>query len=219
METLEQIKTGEEIIESLQWRYATKKFDPSKKLAEDQVNTLLGTLELSASSMGLQPYRFIHVRDRDVREELRIHSYDQSQITDSSELIVFAAKATLSAEDIEELVRREGEMRGYDETSIHKRIASVSNYVKQKDPEEFLAWTSRQLYISMGKLLEAAALMRIDACPMEGIKGSEYDRILGLEPLNLRAFAVVTLGFRSDSDAYAGKPKVRLPREQIIKTI
>jgi len=219
MDTEEKIMTSEEIIQALNWRYATKKFDPEKKLSEDQVEGLLETLRLTASSMGLQPYRFIHVKDDKVRKELRAHSYDQPQITDASELIVFAAKNKFTQADIEEIVKREGRLRGYEDEAIEKRIASVTRYVDRKDEDEFLAWTSRQLYISIGNLLSAAALMWVDACPMEGIKGKEYDRILGLEPLNLRSFAVVTLGFRSESDGYASKTKVRLPRERIIKTI
>jgi nitroreductase len=218
MEHTAEVLTGNDIVEALNWRYATKKFDPEKKLGDEQVESLLETIRLSASSMGLQPYRFIHVKDEALRRELRSHSYDQPQITDASELIVFAAKEKFTDEDISQIVEREGEIRGYDKEKIEKRVKSVTKYVRSKNPDEFFAWTGRQTYIAIGKLLSAAALMRVDACPMEGIKGEDYDRILGLETLNLRSLAVVTLGFRSENDAYASKPKVRLPKDQIIKT-
>lgn len=218
MEHTSEVLTGNDIVEALNWRYATKKFDPDKKLNDEQVESLLETIRLSASSMGLQPYRFIHVKDQALRRELREHSYDQPQITDASELIVFAAKEVFTDEDISQIVEREGEIRGYDKEKIEKRVNSVTKYVRGKKPDEFFAWTARQTYIAIGNLLSAAALMRIDACPMEGIKGKHYDRILELETLNLRSLAVVTLGFRSENDAYASKPKVRLPKEKIIKT-
>jgi nitroreductase len=219
METTEFMISEKQLIEALNHRYATKRFDPNRKLAPEQVKALLEALRLSASSMGLQPYRFIHVKDSDVRQELRVHSYDQPQITDASELVVFAAKTEYSDEDIRDIVTREGKLRGYDDEQIKKRIASVTKYVRGKEGDRLFHWNARQLYIAIGNVLTSAAVLGIDACPMEGIKGKEYDRILGLETLNLKSLAVVTLGYRSSEDTYAKKAKVRLPAEKIIKTI
>jgi len=216
--TIERL-TGEEVISALNWRYATKKFDPDRKLRKDQVETLLEVLQLSASSMGLQPYEFIHVKHPKTRERLKEHSHAQNQITDASELIVFAAKTKVDNEYIEDFARLEGELKGRSEEQIQRRIASTMTYVSRMDEAELFNWNSRQAYIALGNLLSIAAVMRIDACPMEGIIGDEYDRILQLEPLNLRSLAVVTLGFRSSRDSYASQPKFRFPPGQIIKTV
>lgn len=218
METTKRI-TGKELISAMNWRYATKKFDPDRKLTEDQVNSLLESLRLSASSMGLQPYEFVHVRDPEIREQLKEHSYGQGQITDASELIVFAAKTSISREYIEEYARAEAALRERSEDQILRKIESTLAYVSQSDAAELFNWNSKQSYIAMGSLLSAAALLQIDSCPMEGIIGEEYDRILRLEPLNLRSLAVVTLGYRSSADSYASQPKFRFPQGRIIKTM
>ncbi|MCZ4408818.1 nitroreductase family protein [Cryomorphaceae bacterium 1068] len=219
METTVERLTGEELISALNWRYATKKFDPERNLDDQQVDVLLESLRLSASSMGLQPYEFIHVKNPEIREQLKEHSHGQTQITDASELIVFAAKTKIGEEHIEDYARLEGELRDRSEDQIQRKIAGTLDYVNRMDKEQLFNWNSRQVYIAMGTLLSAAALMGIDACPMEGIKGEDYDRILQLEALNLRSLAVVTLGYRSSDDSYASQPKFRFPRGRIIKTI
>ncbi len=207
-----------ELVHALNWRYATKKFDPNKQIPKEDRETLFESLRLSASSMGLQPYRFIRVTNADLREQLRKVSFDQSQITDASEMIVFAAKTEYSVSDIERIIRLGGELRGYDEDKLVKRIESTKRYVDRKSKSELFEWNARQAYIAMGSLLTAAAVLGIDACPMEGINGAEYDRILGLNPLNLGSLAVVTLGYRSEIDKYSSEAKVRLPMDEVFLT-
>ncbi len=219
METTLERLTGEELISVLNWRYATKKFDPDRKLNDEQVDALLESLRLSASSMGLQPYEFIHVKNPEVRQQLKEHSHGQTQITDASDMIVFAAKTKIDQKHIEDYARLEGELRDRTEEQIQRKIEGTTAYVNRMDDEQLFNWNSRQVYIALGTLLSAAALMGIDACPMEGIKGEEYDRILQLEALNLRSLAVVTLGYRSSEDSYASQPKFRFPQGRIIKTI
>jgi nitroreductase len=218
METMTRISESE-LIDALNWRYATKKFDPEKKLSDQQRNTLLQVLTLSASSMGLQPYNFIHVKDAEIRKELKEVSSGQSQIVDASELIVFAAKTKIARDYVEQFARLEGELRNRSEEQINRKMDKTIQYVSKKSPDELFNWNCRQAYIAMGNLLTAAAVLGIDACPMEGIDPREYDRILQLEDVNLRSLAVVTLGFRSSSDSYADEPKFRFPEGQIIKTI
>jgi nitroreductase len=219
METTIDRLTGQELISALNWRYATKKFDSERKLDDQQVDVMLESLRLSASSMGLQPYEFIHVKNPEIREQLKEHSHGQTQITDASELIVFTAKTKIGKKHIEDFARLEGELRDRSEEQIQRKITGTMDYVNRMNEEELFNWNSRQAYIAMGFLLSAAAMMGIDACPMEGIKGEEYDRILQLEALNLRSLAVVTLGFRSSDDSYASQPKFRFPQGRIIKTI
>jgi len=208
-----------QLIEALNWRYATKKFDPDQKIDEQTLDALLEATRLSASSMGLQPYKFIHVKDVEVRKSLREHSFDQSQITDASDLIVFSAMKEISDDHIEEFARTEANLRNRSEEQIERKIKSTKAYISRMNPDELLQWNSRQAYIAMGTLLSAAALMKVDACPMEGIIPKEYDRILQLEHVNLQCLAVVTLGFRSADDSFSSQTKFRFPKGQIIKTI
>ena len=210
---------SQELLGALNWRYATKKFDPNRKLDLKTLNTLLEATRLSASSMGLQPYKFIHVKDVGVRESLKEHSFNQTQITDASDMIVFAALNSISDEHIEQYARTEGELRNRTEEQIERKMKSTKAYVDRMNADEQFIWNSKQAYISMGTLLSTAALLNVDACPMEGINPKEYDRILQLEALNLRSLAVVTLGFRSSEDAYSDQSKFRFPKGQIIKTI
>lgn len=219
METKTEVNTATRIIDALNWRYATKKFDPSRKLSAEDMDTLMEALRLSASSMGLQPYRFLRITDPEVRKQLREVSFDQPQITDAAEMIVFAAKPEYTDSDIDDFLAESRARRGFSDEDIAKRKKSIQKHVAGFKGKELLEWTSRQMYIAIGQLLATAALMEIDACPMEGIKAPEYERILKLDEKGLQAFAVVTLGYRSEEDDLAEKPKIRLPREILFEEI
>jgi len=207
------------IIEALNWRYATKKFDPKREIPESDMNILLNSLRLSPSSMGLQPYTFFRVKSSQLREKLKEHSFNQSQITDASELIVFASKTKITKTEIESFARLNTEIRQKDSDSEQRQVKRLSSYIENFETEAFFNWTSRQAYIAMGILLASAAQLKIDSCPMEGIQGREYDRILDLEPLNLRTISVVALGYRSEEDSYQWEPKVRKPLNDLISMI
>ena len=208
-----------DITESLEWRYATKKFDPNAKIPEYQLNTLLNSVRLSPSSMGLQPYHFIRVVNASVRAELRRYSHNQSQITEASELIVFTAMKSIGENEIREFVERNAKIRKKDPESVQRQIGKLTRFIDKFEGESLFDWTSRQAYIAKGILLASAAQLKIDACPMEGIEVVEYDRILGLEALNLGTISVVTLGYRSTEDTYQWEPKVRKPLEDLISMI
>ncbi len=209
-------KRGEALIQSLNWRYATKKFDPERGIKTEDMDTLMEALRLSASSMGLQPYRFLRIRDAALRKELRAASMDQAQITDAAEMIVFAAKRKYTETDISDFLQESQEQRGYSDEDVEKRRKSIRKHVNSFDENEFLNWTSRQLYIAVGQLLCSAASLGIDACPMEGFKAKEYARILSLDSKGLQAFAVVTLGYRLPEDALAKQAKIRLPQSKLF---
>jgi nitroreductase len=207
-----------ELIQMLQWRYATKKFDPDSKLGEETQSALLESLRLSPSSMGLQPYVFVRITNADLRRELRAVSSDQAQITEASELIVFAAKTEISDDEIENFVRLGGELRGHTPEAMEKRIASVKRFVANHTPEALFEWSARQAYIAIGQIVTSAAVLGVDACPMEGIKKDEYNRILELDAHKVKALAVVTLGYRSIEDATASYPKVRKSMNELFIT-
>jgi len=213
------IQEDTNIIEALDWRYATKKFDPNRKISESEMDILLNSLRLSPSSMGLQPYAFFQVNDSDKRKKLREHSFNQSQITEASEMIVFASKTKITREEIERFAQLNADIRKKNSDSENRQAQRLSTYVDNFESEALFNWTSRQAYIAMGMLLASAAQLKIDSCPMEGIEGREYDRILDLEPLNLRTISVVTLGYRSKEDSYQWEPKVRKPLNDLISMI
>lgn len=209
-------KMDVQLMEALEWRYATKKFDTNRAISDADLRTLMQAMRLAPSSMGLQPYRFLRITDPKLRAELQKVSFNQSQITQASELIVFAAKTEYTDADIDEFLDASQKARGFSDEDIAKRAKSIRKHVDGFSKEDLPQWNAKQLYIAMGQLLTSAALMGIDACPMEGVKPEEYASILKLE--GLEVCAVVCLGYRSSDDALATQAKIRLPLETLVKT-
>lgn len=215
MKTIE----GTQLIDQLNWRYATKQFDPTRKIPAEQWAALEEALLLSPSSLGLQAWEFVVVEDPAVREELKAVSWGQAQITDASHLVVFTAKKDYGEADIDAYMQRISEVRGAPLDALAPFREMVEGGVSSKEPEARAEWLARQPYIALGVLLTSAALMGIDACPMEGIVPAEYDRILGLGEKGLTALVVATVGYRSPDDKYADMPKVRFPADRMISRV
>jgi nitroreductase len=208
------------LIEALNWRYATKSYDTSKKIPADAWKTLEQSLVLAPSSYGLQPYKFIVVNDPAKRAELRPHSWGQSQITDASHLVVFAARTTLTEDHVKEFIRLTSEARGVPADALGGyRDLIVGDLVKGPRHEIIQHWSARQAYIALGELLTSAALLKIDATPIEGFSPPDYDKALGLEGSGYSAVVVAALGYRATDDKYASLPKVRFPVQQLIETV
>ncbi len=208
---------ADQLLEQLNWRYATKQFDPSRKVPAEQWAALEEAIRLAPSSLGMQPWAFVVVENPGLREELKAASWGQPQITDASHLVVFAAKKDITEADVDSYMQRIAEVRGVSPESLSGfRDMVTGGVIQGKDSTARALWTSRQVYIPIGVLLTSAALMGLDACPMEGISAADYDRILGLEERGLAALAVVTVGYRSPDDKYAALPKVRFPAEEVI---
>ncbi len=197
------------LIEQLKWRYATKRFDPNRKLTHEQLHTILEAVNLSASSLGLQPYRIFVVEDSEVRKDLRLAARNQSQVTDASHIFVFAVKTNLSAADVAEFVRRVSQKRGIPLEELAEYQNRLISSVESRSIENRTAWAARQAYIALGFLLVTCAVENIDACPMEGFSPEEFDRILGLTEKGLTAVVMAAVGFRSSGDKYQYMAKVR----------
>jgi nitroreductase / dihydropteridine reductase len=204
------------IINYFKWRYATKKFDSTKKLSDQQLSFLLEATNLAPSSYGLQPFSIIVVENSLLRDKLRAVSYDQSQVSEASHLLVFAAKSNLSVADIEAYIERIVNVRNVSIESMKDYKQTMSNSITSKTPETLLQWASRQIYISLGFLLAAAATDKIDVCPMEGFQKEKYDEILGLTQKGLTSVVIAAIGFRSENDSYQFKPKVRKSLEELV---
>jgi len=210
----------ETLIGQLNWRYATKQFDPKRKISAQDWATLEEALRLSPSSGGLQPWKFIVITDAAVRAKLTPASYGQAQINDASHLVVFAAKNNFSEADVDAHIKHVAEVQGTPiEALAPLRGMLVGGIVQRQDEAARLAWARNQAYIALGNLLTSAALLGIDACPMEGFDRAQYDEILGLKAKGLAATVIATVGYRLPTDKYAAAPKVRFPKEQVFITV
>src|SRR2546428_13228297 len=176
-----------DLIEKLANRYATKKFDSTKKLTEEQLNNILTAMNLSASSYGLQPYKFIVVENPNVREKLKAASWGQSQITDASHLIIIARLNNLNEGHVDEFVDNITTTRGVERKQLAQYESMMKNTVNSLSEDAAAVWTAKQAYIAMGNLLSYCASADIDACPMEGFSVDQYNEILGLKEKNLSA--------------------------------
>eukprot|EP01093_Parvamoeba_rugata_P018593 TRINITY_DN7962_c0_g1_i1.p1 TRINITY_DN7962_c0_g1~~TRINITY_DN7962_c0_g1_i1.p1 ORF type:complete len:211 (-),score=48.98 TRINITY_DN7962_c0_g1_i1:564-1196(-) len=207
------------IVDKLNWRYATKKFDSSKKVSEKDLETLLEAARLTASSYGLQPYEIYVIEDTDVRQKLRKASYDQPQITDASYLIVLANKPTFNETMIDDYLANIMAIRGVSKEDLEGFSQTMKSTLLDLPDAYKNTWTSNQAYIVLGNLMTVASEMKIDTCPMEGFDKAKYNEILGLTDKDLNAAVVLAVGYRSADDTTQHYPKVRYSKEQIITHI
>ncbi len=207
----------EELIESLQWRYATKGFDTQKKIAPSLWTNIEQSLVLTPSSFGLQPWKFITITDQDIKDSLLEHSWGQPQVTDCSHMVVLCAKDTMEKDDIEAWLSRLVEVRGVQRDSLDGYAGMMHGFFGNMDEAATLSWAKNQVYIALGQLMTSAAVLGVDACPMEGIVHSEYNRILELENTGYSTAVACAMGYRSSDDKYASTPKVRYTDDQVLE--
>jgi nitroreductase len=212
--------TTPQLLTALDWRYATKVFDPSKKISADLWQALEHALVLSPSSYGLQPYRFLVIQDAAKRAALLPHSWNQKQVVDSSHYIVFAARNKMTEADIDRFIALTSQVRNLPAGALGSyRGMMVGDLVAGPRGKIAHEWATRQAYIALGNLMTCAAVLGVDACPMEGFVPAEYDRVLGLENSDYATVVCCALGYRSTNDKYAGLAKVRYPATDLIKVI
>lgn len=207
-----------DILADLEWRYACKKFDPSNKLSDQEVNTLLESLRLTASSYGLQPWKFLLVNNKELRERLVSASFGQKQVVEASHLIVLCAKADVDEAHVDAYLKDVAETRGDTLESLEGFKKMLMMAVNKPDDKK-LDWAKKQLYIALGTLLTVCAKLRIDSCPMEGFRPKEVNEILGLKEKGLRSVLLCPVGHRAEDDAYTEKSKVRFERSEVIEVI
>lgn len=205
----------EKIIEDLNWRYACKQFDPNKKITEADFDTLMESLRLTASSFGLQPWKFIVVENSELREELVGASWKQEQVKDASHLIVFASPKKFDEKFVTAYVEDMAKTRGQDPAELDK-FKGMLMMIPNKSPEDQYNWAKNQVYIALGNLMTVCAHMRIDSCPMEGFQATKYDKILGLDEMGLTSMVVCPVGYRHENDKYTELKKVRFPKEDLV---
>lgn len=206
-------------ITNQNWRYATKKFDATKKVSNEDLQILKEAIQLSTSSYGLQPYKVLIIENPEIRKRLQPVSWGQTQIVDASHLIVFANYTNITETHIDDYINNIAQSRKLNVEDL----AGYSDFMKSKIlalPQEQLAvWTSKQTYLALGNLLNAAAELKIDVTPMEGFEPEKYNEILGLDKLGLNASLVAPIGYRHEEDATQHLVKVRKPLEELFETI
>jgi nitroreductase/dihydropteridine reductase len=204
------------LIDNLKWRYATKKFDATKKISAGQLDELLTAVQLSPSSYGLQSYKILVVENPEVRQQLREAAYGQPQLTDASHVIVFASETTIDEKFVNRFVDNIVETRHIPREAVSGYEETMVGTVNRLAEDQKITWSHKQIYIALGTLLTAAADLHIDACPMEGFQNGKFDEILGLKEKGLTASVIAPIGFRAEDDDYSHYAKVRRPKSELF---
>lgn len=206
-------------IENQKWRYATKKFDATKKVTASDLETLKEAIQLSTSSYGLQLYKVFIIENPEVRAQLQPASWGQSQIVEASHLFVFANVVDVQDNHIDEYVNNIATTRGLSVEDLKGYSGFMKSKIVPLPVEQKAVWTSKQTYLALGNLLNAAAELKIDVTPMEGFEPEKYNEILGLNALGLNASLVAAVGYRHEEDATQHYAKVRKPKQELFTTI
>lgn len=208
-----------ELIDSLNWRYATKKFDPLKKVKPEDLETIKEAVRLAASSYGLQLYKVLVIEDPELREQLKLASWGQPQITDASHLFVFCNYSEVKDQHIDDYIDLKAKVQGLDKEGLKDYGNMMKGSMSGLSDAQKSQWTAKQTYIALGVLLTACSLLRIDACPMEGFEAAKYNQILGLTEEGLNTAVIATVGYRSEEDQTQFLKKVRKPPEALFESI
>jgi len=212
--------TTTDLLEHLNWRYATKKFDPTKAIAPETWAALAEALVLTPSSYGLQPWKFLIVTSPELKEKLKPLSWNQAQVTDCSHYVIFTIKKNLTADHVDHFVSRTAEVRGIPAESLAGyRNMMVSDVVYGARSLNVNEWATRQAYIALGNFMTSAAMVGVDTCPMEGIEPAKYDNLLGLPAKGYATVVACAAGYRSEDDKYAELAKVRFDHAEMLETL
>jgi nitroreductase/dihydropteridine reductase len=204
------------LLDDLKWRYATKKMN-GQKVPEDKLNYILEAARLAPSSSGLQPYQIFVITNKKLLGQIRVFSNDQSQITDCSHLLVFAAWENYSFEKMEDVFLRTVRERGLADNAMEAYHKGLWNLYDSLGPKWQSEHSAKQAYIALGFAVAAAAEQKVDATPMEGFEKDKMDEILGLEKLGLKSVAILPIGYRDEGrDWLVNLKKIRTPREKFI---
>jgi nitroreductase len=210
----------QQLLRALEWRYATKVFDPTRIIHADVWAALERTLVLTPTSYGLQPYQFLIVQDAAKRAALLPHSWGQKQVVDCSHFVVFTARTEMKEADVVKFIERTTEVRRIPpEKLVNYRDMILGDVVNGPRGKVAHEWAARQCYIALGNLMTAAAVLGVDACPMEGLVPAEYDKVLSLHGSGYATVVACALGYRAASDKNAGLAKVRYQTADLVRVV
>jgi len=214
------VVSPEQLLQQLHWRYATKKFDPNKRIPVEVWSALENSLVLAPSSFGLQPWKFFVIENPQIRQQLVEHTWGQTQVVDASHLVVFAIKKDLNAADVDHYVQYIAQVRQTPVDSLQGFGNVIKGFLdKPPYPLDLNEWSKRQVYIALGQFMTSAALMEVDTCPIEGFSPPKYDEVLGLPEQGYASVVLCAAGYRAEGDKHASLPKVRYPKEEVVSYI
>ncbi len=200
----------------LKWRYATKKFDISKELPDEDLQYILEAGNLAATSYGLQPFKLVVVTDTKKKQALMAEAYNQAHVGENSALIVLAARTDVDADFISEYTDRIERERDLPKGAVAGYKDMMVGHLTSLSPEARLVWAQKQAYIALGTMMLAAAEKELDGCPMEGFNPEKFNEILGLPEMNLQATVILAVGYRAPSDDTQNYKKVRRAMSDIV---
>lgn len=216
-DSLAVVMDSTQLLAALNWRHAVKNFDPSRRIPDAEWAALEESLALTPSSYGLQPWRFLVVTEKEIRERLVPYSWGQRQVADASHLVVFLARTSLDESDIDHHISRTAEVRGVAPESLSGfREMMVKDLVRGARSAQSFEWAKCQVYIALGQFMLAAAMLGIDTCPMEGFNQEKYTSELGLADSGWTPVVLCPAGFRAAGDDHARRPKVRFPVREVV---
>ncbi len=207
------------IIENLKWRYATKHFDLSRKISDNNIEFLKEAVNLTATSYGFQPFKVLIITDPGIREQLREASWGQRQVTEASHLFLFCNFRNISSKDIDGYFELRAKINNLDLQESVGYSKMVKEQVASMTPDQMEIWTAKQTYIALGTILAASAELQIDSSPMEGFDKSKYDKILGLKEMGLTSSVMAAVGYRDSADSFLAFKKVRKPLDELFVNI
>ncbi|NVP18068.1 NAD(P)H-dependent oxidoreductase [Candidatus Gracilibacteria bacterium] len=205
-----------DLIENLNWRYATKSFDTSKKVSEGDLEEIIEVFRLTPSSFGLEPWKLIIVENSETREKLQAHSWNQSQITQASHLLVFARVKNIDDNYIDNFLNNNSKITGATREQLSGYENMMKGYFSNMTLESKTSWARDQVFLALGNVMNFLAQKQIDSCAIGGFDPSKYDEILELDKLGLASVVVLPIGYRSSDDKNALRPKVRFSKDEII---
>ncbi|MBP6945282.1 NAD(P)H-dependent oxidoreductase [Patescibacteria group bacterium] len=208
----------QEILNALNWRYATQVFDTEKRVSPEEMRAILEAARLAPSSFGIEPWKFLVIENPEVRAKLREVGFGQPKITDASHLVVVARRTDVREHITQELIERCAKQQGVDPSKLDGLKNMVEGSLAARSDAEVDTWVRSQTYIPLGIMIETAALLGIDAGPMEGFMPAGVDEVLGLKEKNLTATSMIAFGYRGE-DSAAKRPKVRRPFEEVVEFV
>lgn len=207
------------VIKDLEWRYATKKFDSTKILSPEKLDTLKQAFNLTATSFGLQTVKMLIVENKSLRERLVEFAFGQKQVAQASHLLVLCIQNDVTGRDVDSLFDNVSETRNTPETILKPYREDLRALMNGKSIEERQEWSIKQAYIILGNLMTVCAIEHIDACPMEGFNPEKYDEILKLKDLDLKSVLLLPVGYRAADDMFADFKKVRKDLDDVVLSI
>jgi len=204
------------IIEQLNWRYATKKFDTNRKLSKAKIQTLKESFNLTATSFGLQTIKMLIVTNNDIKKSLVPYAYNQNQVAEASHLLVICVQNNITDSDVIDYFNNVKRLRNTPDAILDPFRKNLLKTMQDKSVEERLQWSKNQAYIALGNLMTVCAIEGIDACPMEGFVPEKCDNVLNLDEKGLKSVLLLPVGYRAEDDMFASFKKVRKSLEDTI---